>query len=291
MTKLVASLVTAVLCISGAFAAVTAFTQADNRTGPCTIAQRPTDLSGIPEASGLTLSRRSPGLLWTHNDSGTPTLFAVGTSGVQSRVAVPSAMVEDWEDVSAASCPSGDCLYIADIGDNSLARRQLQLVRVPEPLPGDTETAEPEGFSMRYADGRHNAEAAFVIDNEFFVVTRDRRGGLYRADLAPTTGTPVMLERVGELNLEAVSDAERSTDGAWIVVRTSHEVAFYRTAALVRGDLTPRLSIPIDGLQEPQGEGVALDARGASGVLYLASEGSRWNRAGRLLTLRCTLPA
>jgi hypothetical protein len=267
-------------------------TQPDTDAGPCVVISGPVPVPDLPEASGLAIGGRTPGIVWSHNDSGhSAVLFALDSAGtVRGRVRVP-VRTRDWEDVSAAPCATGMCLYIADIGDNSLARRQLQLLRVPEPLPGDTETAKPEGFSVRYADGRHNAEAAFVIGNHFFVVTRDRRGGLYRADLAPTAGTPVTLERVGELNLEAVSDAERSTDGAWIVVRTSHEVAFYRTAALVRGVLTPAFSVPIDGLQEPQGEGVALDARGASGVLYLASEGSLWNRAGRLLTLRCTLPA
>jgi uncharacterized protein YjiK len=40
-------------------------------------------------------------------------------------------------------------------------------------------------------------------------------------------------------------------------------------------------------LKEPQGEGVALDS---NGMLYLASEGRFWNRSGRLLSLKCTLP-
>jgi hypothetical protein len=44
--------------------------------------------------------------------------------------------------------------------------------------------------------------------------------------------------------------------------------------------------IPIGGLREAQGEGVALD----DGTLYLASEGRPWTGGGSLLTLRCTLP-
>jgi hypothetical protein len=258
------------------------------QAGPCLVVDGPANLPDIPEASGLAISRRTPGVIWAHNDSGNAAvLFALDASGaVRGRVRLP-IRTRDWEDVSAARCPSGDCLYIADIGDNSLARRSLQIYRVPEPSPDDTQTARPEVFSAAYADGPHNAEAAFVIDDDLFVITRDRRGRLYRSKLSLANQRELTLERIGELGLEAVTDAEASPDAALIVVRTSHEAVLYRTEDLIRGAVIPTLRVPLDGLREPQGEGVALDA---SGMLYLASEGRPWNRAGRLLGLRCTLP-
>jgi hypothetical protein len=60
----------------------------------------------------------------------------------------------------------------------------------------------------------------------------------------------------------------------------------YRTADLNRGTSTPYLRIPIDGLREPQGEGVAIDGN----TLYLSSEGRGWNRGGSFVSLRCELP-
>ncbi len=65
----------------------------------------------IAESSGLAVSRRTPGLLWSHNDSGSAAvLFALDTTGtVRGRVRVPIRAL-DWEDVSAARCPSGNCL-------------------------------------------------------------------------------------------------------------------------------------------------------------------------------------
>lgn len=60
----------------------------------------------------------------------------------------------------------------------------------------------------------------------------------------------------------------------------------YRTGDLVLGRTAPQMRIPIDGLRELQGEGVALDAS----TLYLASEGKPWSRAGRLVNLSCRLP-
>jgi hypothetical protein len=240
-------------------------------------------LPEIPETSGLAVSRRSPGLLWSHNDSGSAAvLYALDTAGnLRGQVRVP-IRARDWEDVSAARCSSGDCLYIADIGDNRLARRQVQIYRVPEPAPGDEQTAPPEVFTAGYADGPHNAEAMFVIGADLFIITRDRVGAVYRSTMTLET-RELTLKRVGELGLGAVTDAEASRDEQTVVVRTSHEAVLYRTSDLVRGVYVPYLRIPIDGLKEPQGEGVALDGN----MLYLSSEGRPWNRAGRFLSLRC----
>ena len=250
------------------------------------VASGPVVIPELAESSGLAVSRRNPGLLWSHNDSGNAAvLFALDVTGaVRGRVRVP-IRTRDWEDVSAARCPSGDCLYIADIGDNRGARRQVQIYRVPEPAAGDAETAPPDVFNASYSDGPHNAEAMFVVDADAFIITRDRIAGVYRATMTPAGG-PLVFQRIGQLGLGAVTDAEASRDGTSVVVRTSHEAVLYRTADLIRGLSTPYFRIRIDGLREPQGEGVALDGN----MLYLSSEGRAWNRGGALLSLRCDLP-
>jgi hypothetical protein len=195
----------------------------DAAAGPCVVVQRPTMLPEIPEASGLAISRRNPGIIWSHNDSGHATeLFALdaATGALRGRVRVP-VRTRDWEAIAAGRCPAGHCLYIADIGDNGLARRRVEIYRVPEPAPGDAETSKPEAFSVAYADGRHNAEALFVVGDDLFVVTRDRTGGLYRSNAPLRSGADLTLQRIGQFLLEAVTDAAASPDEASIVVRTS----------------------------------------------------------------------
>jgi hypothetical protein len=270
--------------ISGAIVVAWVLSPADS-AGPCTVLDGVKMLPEIPEASGLAVGHRNPGIIWSHNDSGSDALlFALDSSGtVRGRVHVPIHM-RDWEDISAARCLSGDCLYLADIGDNKFSRRQIQIYRVPEPALDDEEAAQPEVFTLTYVDGPHNAEAAFVVSGDFFVITRDRLGAVYRSTVPALGKTEIALERVGYLDLQAVTDAEASPDEKTVVVRTSHEAVFYRTADLARGEDVPYLRIPLDGLREAQGEGVAFDA---NGMLYLASEGRLWNRAGRLLTLQC----
>jgi hypothetical protein len=251
--------------------------------GPCVVATRPAVLPEIPEASGLAVGRRNPAVLWSHNDSGNAAvLFALDTTGAMlGRVQVPVRTV-DWEDISAGRCGSADCLYIADIGDNRSARQRIRIYRVPEPAPGDAATAAPEVFNAAYADGPHNAEAMFVVGADLFIVTRDRIGGVYRA--APSGRGELTFQRIGQLGLAAVTDAETSRDENSVVVRTSHEAVIYRTGDLIRGGNVPFLRIPIDGLGEPQGEGVALDGN----ILYLSSEGPRWGGGGRIMSLRCS---
>jgi hypothetical protein len=256
----------------------------DESAGPCVVDSGPAMLPEIPEASGLAVSRRHPGLLWSHNDSGNAAvLFALDNAGtMRGRVRVP-IHTRDWEDISAARCLSSECLYIADIGDNGQARRQIQIYRVPEPAPDDAETAPPEVFNAAYADGPHNAEAMFVIGADLFIVTRDRVGGIYRSTLAG--GRELTFQRIGQLGLGSVTDAEASPDERFVVVRTSHEAVVYRTHDLITGGNVPYRRIPISGLKEAQGEGVALDGH----MLYLSSEGRPWNRAGRIVSLRCNL--
>ena len=258
----------------------------DESAGPCLVANGPTDLPDLPETSGLAVSRRTPGLLWSHNDSGNESvLFAIDAAGaVKGRVRL-AGRTRDWEDISAADCLADRCLYIADIGDNSTSRRRFRIYRVPEPAPGDARTASPDVFTAKYADGAHNAEAMFVIGADLFIVTRDRRGLVYRSRVPPSGGDDDLeFTRVGQLDLSAVTDAETSRDGATVVVRTSREAVLYRTSDLLRGSYAPVVRIPIAGLREAQGEGVALDGR----TLYLSSEGRPWTRGGSLVTLSCS---
>ena len=86
------------------------------------ICERSSSLVGLDElreASGLAMSRRTPQLLWSHNDSAEPIAYGLGADGnVRSRVRVEGASVTDWEAITTASCDGGNCLFIGDIGDN-----------------------------------------------------------------------------------------------------------------------------------------------------------------------------
>ena len=91
----------------------------------------------IVEASGIAASRKNPGVLWTHNDSGGKSnLFAFDSTGKNlGHYLIAGIQKRDWEDI-AVGPGSIECkkyLYIGDIGDNSLTYTKKYIYRIPEP--------------------------------------------------------------------------------------------------------------------------------------------------------------
>lgn len=155
---------------------LTAAPPAQVQTDRCRSIGETVRLPGLGEASGITASRRTPGLLWAHNDSGDPAVYALDLSGsIKHRVLLAGAAVDDWEDIAIAACPGGSCLYVADIGDNGARRRRITIYRVPEPELSDKATQPVEAFHATYPDGSHDAEALFVLPSgDLFIVTKNR---------------------------------------------------------------------------------------------------------------------
>ncbi len=256
-------------------------------------ATRPLD-DDIHESSGVAASRAHAGTFWTHNDSGDPLLYAVDAQGrTTGRVRVTGAAVEDWEDVALAPCPAGgDCLYVADIGDNDAERASITVYRVPEPAPGASESASATAIRLRYPDGAHDAEAMFVLNGAIHVVTKGESGPivLYRA---PTNaGSEATLERVRELSPgkvgrpERITGADASADGRWVVMRTLRAAMIYPAAELAgTGALSPR-RVDLQGLDEKQGEGIAFTPDGS---LLVTSEGGKKSQSATFARLSCTL--
>jgi len=91
----------------------------------------------IREASGLAASRRHPGLLYVHNDSGNPPhVYVLDRGGrVRATIELDGARNVDWEDIALAPSehPERFDVCIADIGDNQARRREIVIYRFAEP--------------------------------------------------------------------------------------------------------------------------------------------------------------
>ena len=250
-------------------------------------------LAGLSEASGLAVSRTTPGRLWSHNDSGKPAIVAIDSKGrVAGQVAITGAQVEDWEAMSSAPCASGACLFIADIGDNDAKRKEITIYRLPEPQ-GTSGSAKAEAIiRASYPDGAHDAEALLAApDGTLYLVTKGDTGhvALYRVPRGANDGT-AKLESIGVISKSSPGAAARITDGAispdgeWVVLRSRTTLTFYRAADFLKGNFRETRRVDLRTLGEPQGEAVAF---GPSNTLYVAGEGGGKSQPGTLAVVSC----
>ncbi len=249
----------------------------------------------LKESSGVAVSRRYPGTLWTLNDSGNdPLLFATDTLGRNLGVlAVPGTSNRDWEAIALGPCETRDCLYIADTGNNRRNFDTSTIYRLEEPgLPLDVSSRpRVETLEFRFPKGTPDVEAAFVDGTGAIYLISKSRGSLpavYR--LAPESWTDdehATAELVDRLPIDTsslgsrVTDAALSPSGRTVAVRTY--LAIYLFGHTPAGRLEPLgVACSAAGLQL-QGEGISwLDDR----VLVLTSEGG-FGSPGTIVLLEC----
>lgn len=257
----------------------------------------------VREASGIAASREHDDVLWVHNDSeGGAVVFSISTTGeMLGRVTLNGAHNRDWEDIAVGHCPvggpDGDCLYLADIGDNRATREAIGIWVTAEPHPRDQESADAVFVRLRYPDGPRDAEAMAVLpDGSLIIVSKGREHpvSVYRSGPLEWPTAPeqeAQLTLVQRLTAQPASLPDQITgsgadrDGR-IAVRSYASLQFYR---LESDSLIPLLPepVPLDALAEPQGEGVTA---GTGGRIFLVSEAGPQGIAPRLTPLRCRLP-
>jgi hypothetical protein len=227
----------------------------------------------LNESSGVAVSRRHDGVLWSHNDSRNENLiYATTLEGeLRGTYLVVGATNRDWEDIALAPCPDdpGDCLYIGDTGDNGRRQREVAVFVVgePTPRPGDAsrirETAPAAKWAVRYDNGPEDVEALAVApDGEVLLVTKGRGGRVRLYGVKPHDGEGATSARlIRELDITPmrlvgrwVTGAAMSPDGGRMVIRTYTELFFYQFDAA--GRLTLLGEPCFLGAEEPQGEGV-----------------------------------
>lgn len=244
----------------------------------------------VDEASGIAASRRQPGVLWLHNDSGDRArLFATDREGARlGRFELVGATAQDWEDLALVAGVTGeaDALLVADIGDNTRSRELVRLFRVPEPQADPADGVHRiegvEEFELRYPDGSHDAETLWWDwpRAEALIVTKtDNAAVVYRAP-APL-GSSDVLVRVTDIPLARLgmgdgraTAGDISRDGSLIAIRGYHSaLAWRRLPGDTLAEALTRAPCPLAMPDAPGGEAFAWLADG--GGFVLVAEGSR----------------
>lgn len=264
-------------------------------------AQEPVGKFEVDEVSGLAASRRHPGLYWAIRDSGPgerAVLLAVQVADAKvtsiRQIPVAGARNQDWEEIAIDA--RGD-LWIADSGNNAEGRRDLKLLRVPEPDPrgpGPARVAAVHPFS--YPDkpawgASFDAEALFFVDGAAYLITKTAGHGVYRFP-ALTPGLPVTLRKLARLaqpprGLDGlVSGAAIARDGRRLAIVTGRRRVWVYAAAApgLTGDALvkdlvrrpPRWSAAFDTEEAAwQVEAVSFGPTGHD-LLLAAEEGPIW---------------
>ena len=221
----------------------------------------------ITESSGLAVSLRHDGVVYTHNDSGDAArFFAVDRHGrTVATYTLRGVKARDVEAIAVGPDERGrPSVFLADIGDNGAARSGVVVYRVAEPAVLADATLEATRFPLRYADGPRNAEALLVHSRtgRLLVVSKEAVGGVYEAPATLRPGATVTLRRIADAPA-MVTDGAYSPDGSRLVLRG------YRSATVYRAPGSPigEAGVPV----QPQGESVAFTSDGRA--LLFGSEG------------------
>ena len=253
----------------------------------------------LSELSGIAASRRNPGVLWVHNDSGeAPRIYAINEKAqLLGECSIRGANNRDWEDIAAGPGPdpSQSYLYIGDIGDNAAKYPEVVVYRVPEPqvdaaTPFASTTVGPaDAIRLTYPDGPRDAETLIVdpLTRDIYIISkRELVPKVYRAAYPQSLTQQTRLEQVAVLPFASFpTGGDVSPDGRRVIVRGMFSAAIWDrplgegppSAEHRRGDPEPLWhafsgkpkAIPVAG--EPQGEAVCFDRKGEG--YFTISEG------------------
>jgi len=244
------------------------------------------DFDQLDEASGLAVSTKNPGIVWSHNDEEDQDadfrIFAFQTNGTSvARYRIRNMPHVDVEDMAVGPGPTAGVqyIYLADIGgDVSFGgRTTVRIFRFPEPtvIPSDSniDVANHEIFTLMYPvlPGYNyrpfwDAETMFVDPRNSDVYVGSKSGGacwLYRANLNSfLSGSTNEMEYVTTIPFSDASGGAMSADGTQIALRNESVAQIWIRCdtdtvsnALSRsGQYIPVIGEPT----EPNGEAIAF---------------------------------
>jgi hypothetical protein len=243
----------------------------------------------ILEASGVAVGKN---VIWTHNDSGDIARFFALDRHCHTLATydVTNETATDWEDMARGA----GALWLGDIGDNNGNRKEVEIVKVPEPTVTRGEhRVKATVLHLHYADGPQDAETLLVdpVSGELFVITKSFNGwaGVYavrgnvltKVNYFHLSQTGTRGGPAGPLGQVAVTSGDINPSVTRVVLRTytdayewtirGGDVAGAFTSKPVRTALPPTT----------QGEGIAYDTDGRSWITTSEGKASPVERIPR----------
>ena len=243
----------------------------------------------LRENSGIDFSIQYEDAIWMHNDSGSPTLFLIGTNGqTLAKCYVNRSKNRDWEDISTFAWKGKPYVAIADVGDNFKRRKSCQLYLIEEPKfeinkeHAVTHTIRKhKKIDFKYEDGPRDCESVvfdaktrsiWLVEKIFSEVSKDKIPGVYQLrlndDLTAESG---IAKRVAEYSVRNATGAD--LHGDTLVIRNyvfAHKIQLdgdWEKAFKKKQFETVPLPI------QRQGEAICFDPQGEA--VFVTSEFTR----------------
>lgn len=231
------------------------------------------------EISGLAPSLTRAGVLWGHTDSGGEArLYAIDQTGaLRGSVGLPFDNI-DFEDIAAAPCPdsNGPCLWVADTGDNRLARASVFVYAVPEPVVVAGDAEQVWRYELTYPQGPIDSEALAVSPDGRTLYLFEKIDGPIARVYGVTDPSPDAPNALVEItrfaapgiaidNGRSITGADLHPTGERLAIRVytgSYEYRFGEGQGPADLSAIDPITIALGPLAEPQGEAICYDRAG-----------------------------
>ena len=233
---------------------------------------------GVKEGSGLAISRKNNGFVWTLQDKGNPNsiyLIDTNTGETVAEYKIKGAKNRDWEDIeiSVGIDPEKSYLYIGDTGDNNLEYKDYTIYRIEEPVFEESHRSKSieldiplDKILYEYPDKSRDVEALLVdpITGDIFLVTkRDLFSLLFILPYPQKTDKKNTAILSGTFPFRIATAGTVSEDGGEVLIKTYDRIFFWKKT----GDqsfIELLASVPSFApyQKEEQGEAICFDEKG-----------------------------
>jgi len=255
--------------------------------------------STIDEASGLGISRKNLGIIYTHNDGSQGKVFALNLKGdLIAILNLPPDIIKtnsDFEDIAVGVGPENGISYIyfGDFGDNNALRTNKSVIRFPEPIIDANKPQENltisniDVINFKFDDGLRDCETLMIDPWTKDIILVSKRETFVAAYTLSNEEIPsdneYTAKKISTLKFgkgsfagSGVTGGDISSDGKEILIRDYGNMYYFSRE--IGEDLGSVLSKDPDKIPqynlfpniEPQGEAVAWDSDASS--FYTTSE-------------------
>jgi hypothetical protein len=246
----------------------------------------------LRELSGLAASRRQPGVLWVHNDSGDRArIYAIGMDGRKvAEVTLSGVRARDFEDIARGPgpTPDRDLLYVADTGDGDDQREDVQIHSLLEPQVDASKSLQLESkvstLTVRYEDGPHDVETLLVdpqsgdlyLVEKGFLLFPDRLVTVHRVPAAAGREGSVTAQPVAQVPMGPATGGDVRADGSGIAIRSYWKALYWhRRAGEALETALSRSACELELADRgEQGEALGFAADGASYITIAEGRGA-----------------